>query len=479
MFDGFTLSIEKSRQLKNYRKDKNFNNILLKVQTIDLSTYHIKTEITYKRTIPLNLFEKYAIRLIEKAEEIQDDMNIKKISKLLFLDEKLVEQNLQNLEAIEILNGAQSDRITINRDENAEYLNFENKFKKEKTKEEFDITETEKNDLNAFINKWFKNNQENNDKKFCIFRVLNEQESSKEVILFIFDNTEFRLLGKQGFNDQSDLKFFYGKEIEEYFQNIPLPDNNIFCHRDEFLPESLLVGDKKNKNKVFLSFREIDFQRYQSLFIALEDHKTFILTNQNGLSFSPKLENRIFTSHEEFRDFIVIDDKIYFQKNDYIYSEKIGNNSHVLNFKEVIRNQILEKIAVLSPNFQYDSFIGLEKEIQEFKKSNGVSSKKEARGQAQKIGEEKNRLYGAKDNKQRKRIDELEKEGKLEDLQKKYPIYWKNRNKIFQLKIEQERLSNYSEEEIEELYKRRNKMIPSEKKEDILKLIKLLKELEE
>lgn len=271
MFDNFTLTLENSRRLKNYRKNKNYNNKLLKVENIALSTYNITVDIFYKRTIPLNLFEKYSLRLIEEAEKINDDMNIDKISQILFLDGKIIKQNLNNLQEIGMVDGVDSDIITINRDKNAEYLQFECKFKTEEIRKNFDITESEKNDLESFIQNWFERDKENNDKKFSDYRVISESESLKNIILLIFENKEFRLLGKQGINHESDLKFFYGKEIEGYFSNLGKHKKNVYCHKDEFLPESLLSG-QKNK-KVFLSFDMIEFERYESLFKSLESNK--------------------------------------------------------------------------------------------------------------------------------------------------------------------------------------------------------------
>lgn len=65
-------------------------------------------------------------------------MNIKKIADLLNLDENIIRENLKIQLRIDMINGLDiSDNLIINFDENAEYLQYENKFKKEKFKKDF------------------------------------------------------------------------------------------------------------------------------------------------------------------------------------------------------------------------------------------------------------------------------------------------------------------------------------------------------
>ena len=151
MLYDYKLTLAQMGQIKNYKKDKAFKHMLLNIKDIELSTFEIDCKISYKKTVPLNMFEKYFIRLIEKADAIYADMNISKIAKLLHLDENLVRENLENLQQIDMINGIQSDIITINKDENSIYLQYENKFKIESIEENFHLTQTEYENIDEHI----------------------------------------------------------------------------------------------------------------------------------------------------------------------------------------------------------------------------------------------------------------------------------------------------------------------------------------
>lgn len=137
MLYGYVLNINDAGKIRNYKKDNKFEHKLESIENVDLSTFEVLTNIFYKQTIPLNLFEKYSLQLIEKAENIYATMDIKRIAGLLHLDENLIKENLRNLSQIDMINGIESDNISINYDENAEYLQYENKFKKEKIEKSF------------------------------------------------------------------------------------------------------------------------------------------------------------------------------------------------------------------------------------------------------------------------------------------------------------------------------------------------------
>ena len=158
MLYGYDLTLEQMSQIRNYKKKNKFDSKLCSIKDIELLTFEAYVNILFKQTVPLNLFEKYSLKIIQKADEKYLTMNIKKIADLLNLDENIIRENLKNLAQIDMINGLDSDNLIINFDENAEYLQYENKFKKEKIQERFYLTKDEFKDIHNFL----KSNKTNN-----------------------------------------------------------------------------------------------------------------------------------------------------------------------------------------------------------------------------------------------------------------------------------------------------------------------------
>ena len=267
------------RQIQNYKKKNSFNHALLNIEDIELSTFEIKCNISYKKTVPLNLFEKYSMRLIKRAEEIKSDMNIEKISQLLHLDKNLIRENLSNLQAIGMLKSIDSDNIIINKDENSEYLRYENKFKIETLEENYHLTKKEYGNKETIVAKEFDN--KNRDKKFKSVEILGEKESSRSVNLLNFSDNNFLIFSKNGINANSDLKFIKDNESITISTASKAPKDT-FCHYDEFL---LLLRDRlKSSNNELVIIGSQDIEK-GSLAIKRMIHTYYQVVNPNIKEF--------------------------------------------------------------------------------------------------------------------------------------------------------------------------------------------------
>jgi len=484
MLYNYKFTLAQQGQIKNYKKENKFNHTLLNYEDIELSTIKIDCKIDFKKTIPLNIFEKYAIRLIDKADKIYSDMNIAKIAKLLHLDENLVKENLENLEAIDMINGINSDIITINKDENSIYLQYENKFKIESIRENYHLTKNEYEDIENYVLEIFKNNIQDNDKKYLDFEIKSANETTKNAIILNFNDSKFLLMSKDGINKENDLKFIDINTHSSTVINKNIP-NNTFCHYDEFLP---LLRDKLSINKndiVVIGSQYIDKNNLDIFKVQKDNNKDDLFL----LSFSDeKYNNRVFDI--DTNDFVWIGDNLYLKEDDFIIESKDIVIKE--NIKLKLNNYFINKILDIEPNYNIEelnrlnNLIGtLKDNFSQFK----FQTKKEIDEEVKKINTDKNKLYGftsksAKTrNESRKKINKLEESNNQDELSK-YTNYMKNRNKILDLKdkvmlLEDEKKEIVKlESELNELNREKSILIPKESKSKIAPIEKELKKLE-
>jgi len=466
-------------QIQNYKKKNDFNHTLLNIEDLELSTFEIKCNISYKKTVPLNLFEKYSIRLIMRAEEIQSDMNIEKISQLLHLDKNLIRENLENLEAIGMLNDIDSDNIVINRDENSEYLRYENKFRIERLKESYHLTNSEYNYKDNFIQKEFDKDKRNRDKKFKSVEILGEKESSKSVHLLNFSDNKFLIFSKSGINANSDLKFIKDNESIKISTASKAPQNT-FCHYDEFL---VLLRDRlKSSNNELVIIGSQDIEKGSLAIIPRnKDNDTYILSS------SQSKHKRVFDIACE--DFVWIGDTFY-KREDRFVIEIQGRDT-----KKEIKEKLIEyfdnKILEIEPNYNLQEQKSIEKELHSIEqKINSLHFKtqKEIDAEIQKINTKKNRLYGLTNkssqtrSKARQQIDNLEEENNQKELEQ-YTEYLKNRDKIMEFKNQVKTLEEEKKElinlndKLAQLNSKKSKAISKRNREKIMILEKELENL--
>jgi|GEM_PF-1815340 hypothetical protein len=489
MLYGYDFTLNDASRIKNYKKSHNINEILLVIKDVELSFWKLECIVDYKITIPLNLFEKYSIRLIRKANENNIDMQVSKIANLLQLDENLIKDCLKDLEKIGMVCGVESDCITINEDDNSEYLQYENKFKKESRKEVYELTSKDIESKESYIQREFE--KKHNDKKFLTFKILDERESKKDAKLLIYDN-RFLLFTKQGINEENDLRLI--TEDMLHIEKTTLPDN-IFCHYEEFLP---LLRDMLSNNKdnlVVIGSKYIEKKNLDIFKATKNDGDIYILSKEiQGNNLSKNIRKRIFLSQkaiDSIEDFVWIGDRFFIKDQDFIIE------LNEIEFKKTIKNSLreyfLDEISKQAPHFNLKDFERLEnkekeieKKISEFK----FQTKKDFDEHIKKLNTEKNRLYGLNDKKTDKRreiikkIEKLERENKVEELEKSYPTYLKNRDEIFEYKRrveeseeEKNRLLGY-QKELQELAQQRAKLFPKETKDNIDRFLRELKNIE-
>lgn len=480
MLYGYKFSLLQMTQIKNWKKKNTFDHILLGIDELPLETFEVKSQIGYKTTVPLNMFEKYAIRLIQRSEEIHSSikMNIGQIAKLLHLDERLVGENLDNLAAIGMLNGLDSDIITINSDENAEYLQYENKFKKEHMTKVYHLTKNEYENIGSYVQNVFEKDSENRSKKFSSIDILNQEESVKNVHLLHYSDNKFLIYSNDGINSQNDLKFLDQNTFghSEKRQDVP---SNMVCHYDEFLP---LLKDRLQKNRddlVVIGSHEID---KSNLFILPKKNIEDIYI----LSDSIETHKRIFQIY--LNDFLWIGDDLY-QKNGEFVIQHIDRGFKI-EIKEKLSNYFLMQIQDVFPEYDNSKIARIDEEIQVLElQIDKIKTKKETDLEIQKLNTEKNKLYGIESNNTKKRselrknIDKLEEDNNQHALEK-YPIYLKNRKTIFSYQTQVTDLKNQIEQrdlitkKINVLKNERGRLLPKEIKQRIAPIEKELKNLE-
>jgi hypothetical protein len=480
MLYDYRFSLEQMNQIKNWKNKNKFNHTLSGIKELPLETFEIESKVTYKITVPLNMFEKYAVRLIQHAERVHSSisMNIAQIAKLLHLDERLILENLENLAAIGMINGLHSDIITINSDENAEYLQYENKFKKESMTITYHLTKNEYKNLNKYIQNIFEKDSQNRGKKFSDIDILNEKESVKYACLLNYSDNQILIYSSDGINSQNDLKFLdeEAMESDDTNQNIP---SNILCHYDEFLP---LLRDMLMTNKdhlVVLGSKEVDKENL-SILPNKNREDIYILSD---IKVGHQCIVNIFTD-----DFLWIGDELY-QRDGVFIIQKVDNDFKT-DIKEKLSDYFLMQIKNIYPKYDYHKISKIDQKIKALKsKINQIKTKKETDSEIQKLNTAKNKLYGIESNNAKKRselrkvISDFDKEDNQKAL-KKYPVYLENRDKIIGYELSVDYLINKRKEcdnliqKLNILKKERSILLPKDIKEQIALFEKELKNLE-
>lgn len=431
MLNNYKLTIEQMGQIERYKKDNSFNHNLLSINGINLNTYNVSCDIRYRETIPLNMFEKYSIRIIDKAEEINYSTDISKIASLLHLDKKLIKDNLINLEKINMIYGATSDDISTNKSEYKEYFQYDNKFKKAKFRESFDLTEKEKENIETYVRDNFKKKSSNN--KFDYFTILDEKKSFKEVYCLSFSDKQFLILGKNGINEENDLKFIDSNTFNE-LEKVDKVPKNTFCHYDEFLLKLKNILPKHQDSTIVIGSQ---------------------ILNESALSILPKNKDNIYILSKEnendrvfnidiMGDFVWIDDKFYVKESEYIV--EVLDIKRKKKVKQDLYDFFISKVLEIEPNYNYKKAKEISLLINEINdKINQLEfkDKKDFDKKIKDLNEQKNKLYGLKKNSNnntiRNEINALNKDNKIEKL-KKYPEFLKNRGNIVKKQKEVEKL---------------------------------------
>jgi hypothetical protein len=483
MLYGYRFTLAQMGQIKNWKKDKKIHALLTSIEDLPLSMYEVDCEVFYKKTVPLNMFEKYSIRLIEKANETYSEltMNIGTIAKLLHLDEKLIESNLVNLSDIGMLHGVESDSITINRDENSEYLQYENKFKVESFEANYHLTELEFEKHESYIQKDFEKGSEQEGKKFKSINILETKESNKNVDILNYNDGSFHVFGQKGVDQASDLKFISKDTLDPVNETNSIPEN-VFCHYEEFLP---LLRDHLAINRdeiVVIAAQEID-DKNLDVFKAVKN-----LSDLYILSRADVEHERIFNI--EVDDLAWVGDDYYTRSGNYI----IKSNDKTLKqtVQQKLKNFFFSKILEIEPNYDSEKSDEISYELSELNEELSkyeFRNKKEIDEKIKRLNTERNTLYGLTSSKsktrseQRKKIDNFEKSGNEKELEK-YPEYIKNRELIIEYKEKVNGLNNQLEEinklnqKISELNHVKSSLISNENKQKLSPLENELKKLE-
>ncbi len=480
MLYDYRFSLSQMTQIKNWKKRNTFDHILLDVDELPLETFEVESKITYKKTVPLNMFEKYAIRLIQRSEEIHSsiNMNISQIAKLLHLDERLVGENLENLAIIGMLNGIQSDIITINSDENAEYLQYENKFKKEHMTKVYHLTKNEYENIGSYVQNEFEKDSGNKGKKFSLIDVLDQKESVKNVHILHYSDNKFLIYSNDGVNSQNDLKFLDNEALKNNNMSPNIPPN-VLCHYNEFLP---FLKDKLQINRediVIIGSKEID------------KNNLFVLPKKNMgdiyiLSDTQEGHDRIFDIYID--DFLWIGDDLYQKNAGFVIQYK--DRELKVEIKEKLCNYFLMKIKNIFPEYDDTEINRIDHEIKVLElKTDKIKTKKETDLEIQKLNTAKNKLYGIESNNAKKRselrkkIDGLEKDNNQQVLSK-YSVYLENRDRILGYQTQVADLKNQTKKsdlitkKINVLKDNRAVFLPKEIKKKIAPFEKELKNLE-
>lgn len=476
MLYDYKFTLAQMGQIQNYKKKNSFHHTLLNIEDLELPTFEILCNVAYKKTIPLNIFEKYSIRLIDKAYEVYSKMNIEKISQLLYLDKNLIRENLENLEAIGMLNNIDSDNITINRAKNAEYLRYENKFRIEISERNYNLTKTEYDDKDNFIEKEFI--KKNRDKKYQSSSILNEKKSTINVNLLNFGDNNFLIFSKSKINSESDLKFI-DEDMLSKSSSVKLP-KNIFCHYDEFLPILRDIINSKSDDIIIIGSNSIE-KSYLTILPSKKENNIYILS-------SDTIEHkRIFNIN--CNDFTWIGSELYKRVDRFII--EIQDDNYKQEIKQKLENYFTNMILEIEPNYNLQKNKDIENQINSLTKRFNkfkFKTKKEIDIEIKRINTEKNRLYGLTSknaqtrSKARQKIDKFEEENNQKELEK-YLKYLQNRDKILEFKdcikiIEKEKKEIIDlNDKIAQLNSKKSKPLSKNNKEKIIRLEKELSNL--
>ena len=153
---------------------------IVKEETIEIVIKKLGVNIHYKNLVPLSIFEKYIVKVIEKAEsekitltKTEHDeviVDVDKIANILLLDKEIIECNVNTLATSNIIE-LQNERLIVHWNENLK--NWERVV--------YDAKEKEINFLEADVEKFLKS-----DKNFQT-KVINEKFASENRIIHNFE----------------------------------------------------------------------------------------------------------------------------------------------------------------------------------------------------------------------------------------------------------------------------------------------------
>jgi len=179
---------------------------LLNEKEITFLINAISVNIVYKKLIDLNVFEKYIIKILQKASENNikitlNEKGIKKISDILKIDTKIISDNINLLaEAGHInLNG---NFIVLNNSENLK------NFKKEKFENE---------SLEIIVNDTLLEEFNRYEEKEKFNFIQNRVEKRNDIIFYSYDSLktikkEIILNGKIYLNNENEISFEFEKD---------------------------------------------------------------------------------------------------------------------------------------------------------------------------------------------------------------------------------------------------------------------------
>ena len=268
--------------IESFKKNNNFE--ILKENDLSLQIEVLNINIFYKTIVSLSVFEKFIIKIIEKAknnnislvdtfnEEVK--VNIEKISEILSLDNEIIEENIAKLSKAGLIE-IYDKKLLVKWDENLK--NWEKELIEEERKELYfkDI-----NSIESFNNlaieeqsKFLHNRYSNNKKTFHNFEI--EKQEMKEVTL-----RSFILLDKDSF----ELKVIFEK------------DNKLLTLSEEITTydaiqklsnqELIIIENDKIKNDVEIRFSEeqLDVINSKDKYILLKARagsgKTAVITER-------------------------------------------------------------------------------------------------------------------------------------------------------------------------------------------------------
>ncbi len=258
--------------IQELKKNNNFE--ILKETNIFLTVEILSINILYKTIIPLSVFEKFIIKVIDKAKQenislitISDKeeiVNIEEIGKILSLDSEIIENNINKLSTSGLI-GIKNGDLIVKWDKNLK--NWEKEVIEEEKRElYFKDSKSIESFNNLKIkdkNKFFSNKYSTNKKTFHLFEI--EKQDSKELVLkssIILDKNNFEL--KVVFEKDNTL-LTLSEEIKKYDAIQKLSNQ-----------ELIIIEDDKIKNDV-----EIRFSKEQ-LDIINSDEKYILLKARAG-----------------------------------------------------------------------------------------------------------------------------------------------------------------------------------------------------
>lgn len=364
---------------------------ILKEDKLSLNIEVLDINILYKTIVSLSIFEKFIIKIIDKAIDSnislldisneEQIINSKKIAEILSLDIEIVEDNIDKLSKSEFIE-IKENKLIINWSENLK--NWEKELIEEKSEK---LLFKDKNSIESFSNLSIKerNNflskkysKADSKREFYSFEVKNQE--AKEIII-----KTFFMLDKNNF----ELKILFEKDSQLF----TLSDNitNLHDIQNLYSNELIVIEDNKIQNNIGIEFSKeqlnvIDSkEKYILLKARAGSGKTAVITertkrllkqgiSQNEillLAFNKKASEEMnervgnnFTNAKTFHRFSKkisgINKKVLLENNLSNYIQKIiQKNNENENLKQYLkdRSDIKENFNNLRLNLYSDEYI--------------------------------------------------------------------------------------------------------------------------